>query len=75
MSRAKGTERPSRVISDSIYMIVEQYDGSFKVLLSTMEEQSIDGSGAIAGLTLKAAILYCEVAEPAEHGYRVLFEN
>ena len=63
------------MISDSIYMIVEQYDGSFKVLLSTMEEQSISGSGCIMGFTLKTAILYCEGEEPAEHGYRVVFEN
>ena len=63
------------MIADSIYMIVEQYDGSFKVLLSSQEAQGIDGSGAVEGLALKAAILYCEAEEPAEHGYRVVFEN
>ena len=63
------------MIADCIYMIAEQYDGSFKVLLSSMESQSIDGEGAVEGLTLKQAILYCEAEEPAEHGYRVVFEN
>ena len=63
------------MIADSIYMIVEQFDGSFKVLLSTMEEQSITGPGDEGGFTLKQAILYCEACEPAEHGYRVVFEN
>ena len=63
------------MIADSIYMIVEQFDGSFKVLPSTIEAQSIDGAGCIGGLTLRAAILWCEAEEPAEHGYRVVFEN
>ena len=63
------------MIADSIYMIVEQYDGGFKVLLSTMEEQSISGAGFTSGITLRQAILYCEGEEPAEHGYRVVFEN
>ena len=40
-----------------------------------MHNIRIISSGSIEGLTLKAAILYCEAEEPAEHGYRVLFEN
>lgn len=63
------------MIADSIYMIVEQYDGSFKVLLSTKEEQSISGPGLQSEPKLRAAILYCEGLESAEHGYRVVFEN
>ena len=63
------------MIADCIYMIVEQYDGSFKILPSTIEVQSIAGAGCIVGLTLRAAILWCEAEEPAEHGYRVVFEN
>lgn len=63
------------MIAAVIYMIVEQYDGSFKVLLSSMEAQSISGPGLEDKLTLRAAILFCEGCEPAEHGYRVVFEN
>ena len=63
------------MIADSIYMIVEQFDGSFKVLLSSRESQSIAGQGQMGGATLRQAILYCEAYEPAEYGYRVVFEN